>query len=151
MALEASDLEKILSLLRLGEDPRTPAHEASAALRVAEKRMRGLGLRSSDVRRQGSRLKAQSSELSEDVVIVDPLYVVTEYGHAYRMAKLTPPLRVSNRFVLLPKSYVRAVTFLSPDEVEAMGWTRSQRITKAVVLDRAYLREAVSHGWHSWC
>lgn len=151
---EDAVFEKILFLLTLAEDPRTPSNEAYAARRAAEKRMAEAGLTRKAVQEK-ARARPNKPPIhngfgADTVIVGDPLLVVTEHPTAYRVAKLTPPLRFSSHFVLLPKRYVRAIQFLTEEDVEAMGWKRGDRITRAVVLDREYLSLARSYGWHAW-
>jgi hypothetical protein len=143
--------EKIASLLRLARDPRTPKHEARAAKLAAERRLRDLEGDEETILRSPERDRSIGRSADPSIVrIGDPLFVMNESQNHYRVAKLTPPARVSDQIVHIPKAFVRDVQWMGMQEIEAIGWRGSGRIMRSITLDRAYFQSAVINGWNAW-
>lgn len=151
------EIGKILDLLRLAEDARTPANEAEAALRAAYRRMRQTSLTREALRKEKHKREKNDSARLEPgfgpgtIVVGDPMLIVTNHGSSYRVAVIHPSCRgYTSKFVLLPKRYIRHMVYMTTEEKEELGWGASDTITRAVVLDESYLQDSVIHGWRTW-
>ena len=83
----------------------------------------------------------------EPVVIVnDPLYVVSEYPWAWRLAKLEPPKGYSSHIVLVPKEYVRDIKWMSSAQKKRI-WHEHARIIERLTVLHRWVEEAKPQGW----